>query len=358
MASVDAHHPAHAHGAKRKAILYIGNMFSRQHRGVTVIEILGPCLEERYEVHYASARRSRLMRLAEMLGTIIALRHRVSVVLIDTYSTLSFLYALIAARLCRLFSIPYIPILHGGNLPSRLERSPRASADLFHHAHINVAPSAYLQRAFRRRDYPVIRIPNIIALDDCPFRRRDACRPRLLYVRGFAAVYNPLMAVRVLAQLLTHYPDADLCMIGPDRDGMLEAAKGLAARLGCADRITFTGQLDKRDWHHRSEDYDILVNTPDFDNMPVSVIEAMALGLPVVSTNPGGIPDLIEDGTDGLLVPCGDAQTMAERIGYLVENPDVAVALADNARRKAELFDWRVVKSLWFELLDQIPDAA
>lgn len=338
---------------KQKAgeILYIGNIFSRQGRGVTVIETLGLCLEERYIVHYASGRRSRIARFLHMLVSVVGLRKRVSVVLIDTYSTLSFFYALAVSQLCRLLRVPYIPILHGGNLPARLARSPRSSQSIFGHSRVNVAPSKYLQRAFTERGYPVVCIPNSIALADYPFLRRNRFEPKLLYVRAFAAVYNPEMAIRTLNHLVKRYPNAGLCMVGPDRDGTLVPCRQLADKLGLGERVTFSGQLSKPEWHRLSESYDIFVNTSDFDNMPVSVVEAMALGMPVVSTDPGGMPDLVESGKTGLLVHCGDAEGMAECIGYLIEQPLEASLLAENARRKIAYLDWQIVKKQWFELL-------
>lgn len=334
-----------------REILYVGNIFSEHGRGVTVIETLGACLEERYTVHYASGKRSKAARLMHMLVSVFLLRKRVTVVLIDTYSTLSFVYAFAVSQMCRMFGIPYIPILHGGNLPSRLMRSPHISQSVFLYSRINVAPSKYLQREFSKMGYRVNRIPNTISLADCAFKQRDQYQPRLLYVRAFSAIYNSGMAIQALSHLVKRYPNAGLCMVGPDRDGTLGWCKKLTEELGLIERVKFMGQLSKPEWHRLSESYDIFLNTSNFDNMPVSVIEAMALGLPVVSTNPGGMADLIDNKTDGLLVRCGDAKGMAERIVQLLEKPHEARRLAENARKKVEYFDWQNLKKYWFELL-------
>ncbi|MGA8853272.1 MAG: glycosyltransferase family 4 protein, partial [Christiangramia sp.] len=87
------------------------------------------------------------------------------------------------------------------------------------------------------------------------------------------------------------------------------------------------------------------------DNTPVSVIEAMALGLPVVSTNVGGIPYLISNEENGLLVKPRDAEAMAKGILRLMENPELAENLSKKGRLKAEKFNWLEVKQLWLELL-------
>ena len=334
-----------------RGILYIGNIGSVQGKSVTVIETLGDRLEERYRVYRASGQRTRIARLLHMLASVVLLRKRTDVVLLDTYSTASFFYAVAVSQLCRLLAIPYVPILHGGRLPARLARSPFLSRRVFLHSVTNVAPSRYLEDEFRKHGFPVTTIPNSISIADLPFRRRERCRPRLLFVRALAGVYNPEMAIKVLARVSQHYPDAQLCMIGPERDGMLNRCMKLAKDLDCADRVLFTGKLKKSEWHRLSVGYDIFVNTTDFDNMPVSVVEAMALGLPVVSTDAGGIPALIRDGEDGLLVPRDDTAAMTERIFGLLEDPGLALQLAINARRKVERYDWEVVKHHWFRLL-------
>jgi len=159
------------------------------------------------------------------------------------------------------------------------------------------------------------------------------------------------MAIDVLHSLKKEYPEAHMCMVGPDKDGTLQKCKDLAKELGISASIEFTGRLSKEQWHELSKDYDVFVNTTNKDNMPVSVIEAMALGLPVVSTNPGGIPFLIDDGKHGSLVPVGDNDRMVEKIQFLIENPREALCIADNARQYVEQFSWERVKLKWNELL-------
>ena len=110
------------------------------------------------------------------------------------------------------------------------------------------------------------------------------------------------MAVDVLALLQKKYPTAKLCMIGPDKDGSLNKAKLLAKKRTIEDDIEFTGRLTKKQWNEKSRKFDVFINTTTIDNLPVSVIEAMALGLPVVSTNVGGIPFLIRNEENGFFI--------------------------------------------------------
>ncbi len=333
-----------------KIILYIGNHLSRNGGYPSVAESMAPLLEPEVRLHLVSRRKNQVLRLLDMLWAVLRYGRQEQPVVIDTYSTLNFYYALATGLLCRLLGIAYCCVLHGGNLPARLQKNPRWCRVLFGGTRENIAPSGYLQAAFQQAGYPTRLIPNFIPIKNYPFLQRHPLRPRLLWVRAFDATYNPGLAIRVLHQLSQHYPDAVLCMVGPDKDGSLATCQALAAELGVSNKVVFTGQLSKAAWIKLSEQYDIFINTTNFDNTPVSVIEAMSLGLPVVSTNVGGIPYLVEDGKSGLLVPKEDADAMCQAIKILLTNDMLASTLSMNARKKAEQFDWEVIQGKWLEI--------
>jgi glycosyltransferase involved in cell wall biosynthesis len=160
-----------------------------------------------------------------------------------------------------------------------------------------------------------------------------------------------MLAIRVVEQLLDHHPKVSLLMIGPDKDGSLAHCKRYAQENGLP--VSFTGRLSREEWTETSKDCSLLLNTTNFDNMPVSVIEAMALGLPIVSTNVGGMPYLVRDGVDGILLPPNDEKAMARAIQDLLADPERARKMAENARKKVERFDWREVAEQWRELLGE-----
>ena len=334
-----------------KTILYIGNKLAKHGITPTTIDTLGPRLEEYYQLYYASDKKGKIQRMADMVMRVFGKSRNLDFILIDTYATLNFWYAFAVAQVARLLNLKYIPILHGGNLPDRLSRNPRLCRMIFGHSFVNVAPSDYLGSAFRKAGFQIVRIPNFIQLDQYSFEPRTTIIPRLLWVRSLEQNYHPEMAIRVTKQLAETYPDCALCMVGPDKDGSLSVCTRLAAELGISDRVRFTGKLSKADWIALSTEYSVFINTTNYDNTPVSVIEAMALGLPVVSTNVGGIPYLVEDGKDGLLVNKGDVDGMANAIIHLVENKELAAEMVRNARKKVEQFDVEQVMRQWVELL-------
>jgi glycosyltransferase involved in cell wall biosynthesis len=335
----------------KKNLLYIGNKLAKHGLTVTSIETLGTLLErEGYNIFYASSKKNKFGRLADMLYTTIKYRKNVDYVLIDTYSTRNFWYALFVSQLCRLLDLKYIPKLHGGNLPLRLSKSPYLSRLIFKYAHCNITPSLYLLDAFKNMGFAeIVYIPNTIELHRYPFKKRTALSPKLLWVRSFASIYNPEMALRVFSEFKKQFPNSELCMVGPDKDGTLKKMREMAKSLRL--EVKFTGHLSKEEWVRLSADYDIFLNTAHFDNAPVSVIEAIALGLIVVTTNVGGISYLLKNNQSALLVNDNDVHGMVAALNGIMKDPALNERLITNAYEIIQSFDWEKVKIKWHALL-------
>ncbi len=332
-------------------LLYIGNKLSKSGSTATLIETLGNFLKkEGYKVKSVSNIQNKGLRLLDMLWQTFVNRNKIDVVLIDTYSTQNFYYAVAVAKTCRFFKIPYIPILSGGNLPVRLKTNLKLSKKLFEKAKINIAPSNYLFEAFKKEGYTNLSyIPNTIEIKNYPFKSRKKITLKLLWVRSFSKLYHPKLALKIVEELQNKGYHVSLCMVGPEKDGSLQECKQLSEKKQLP--ITFTGMLTQKEWLKLSEKYDLFINTTNFDNTPVSVIEAMALGLPVVSTNVGGLPYLIENNKTGILVNPNDKEVFVKAILDLYHHPEKAIIIAQNARQKAEKFSWEIVKKKWNEIL-------
>ena len=253
------------------------------------------------------------------------------------------------SRICRILRLKYIPILHGGNLPERLSKNPRLCDSIFKYSECNVSPSHYLRSVFQEFGYTnTVFIPNAIDIQRYPNHDKEYDIPRLFWLRSFSKIYNPKLAVSVLNQIRHHYKEAELCMVGPDSDGSRKAIEDYAKELDL--NVTFTGKLDKQDWIDLSKNYNIFINTSNFDNMPVSVLEAMALGFPIVSTNVGGMPYLMENEVHGLLVNPDNEMEMSKGVKTVFENLETRDYIIKNARELAETFDWTKVKSKWHNI--------
>jgi glycosyltransferase involved in cell wall biosynthesis len=290
-----------------------------------------------------------------MLQTVWRVRHCYQVAHVDLFSGRAFLWAEAVCWLLRRLHKPYLLTLRGGNLPTFAQRQPDRVTRLLQNATTVTTPSRYLLETMQPYRPDLLLLPNPLDLKRYPFRLRGQPMPTLIWLRAFHHIYNPSLTVRVLAALLPAYPNAQLTMVGPDKgDGSFQATQSLAKQLGIADLVQFPGGVPKAavpDWLNRG---DIFLNTTNVDNTPVSVLEAMACGLPVVSTDVGGIPYLLDHGHDALLAPPEDAEALAAAVRTLLENPDLAARLSANGRRKVDAFGWDTVLPQWENLFYKV----
>lgn len=334
-------------------IVYIGNILSGHGKSKSFIELLSSKLNSDYQIAVASTEKNKIFRFVEMIFTVFKNRKRTTVVLLDTYSTSAFWYSFFVSLECKLFSIPYVPILHGGDLPGRYKTSPGVVRFLLKNAVTVVSPSVYLLNYFKSEGFEVTYIPNFIEIDQYPFKVRPDLKLRILWVRAFHDIYNPTLAIEVLKKLSKETEEASLCMVGAFKDNSINSVRELIARYALELKVEITGILKKEDWVKMAKDFDIFINTTNVDNMPISIIEAMALGLPIVSTNVGGIPYLVTDCKTGLLVEAANPDAMAAAIVRLIGEKNLADSLIKEARTMVENFDWNKIKHAWYEILDR-----
>lgn len=332
-------------------ILYIGNDLTKKTNYNSSMNTLIKHLSKSgIKVYRASSLTNKLLRLLDMLFTVFKYRNKVKYIIIDTFSTTNFYYALFVSQLARILSIKYISILHGGNLPNRLKKNEILSKLIFANSYKNVAPSNYLKSEFEKYGYIVQFIPNILDFHSYKFKIRRSIKPKLLWVRAFDKIYNPKLAIEVLYLLKQKFSSALLTMVGPKRDESYNDVIKLIENYNLRDSVTLTGVLKKEAWHKISVKSDILINTTNIDNTPVSLTEAMALGMPIISTDVGGIPFLIENYVDGILVKKNDPVEMTEKILELI-NTKIGCQISLNAREKVRNFSPDSVIPKWLKLL-------
>jgi glycosyltransferase involved in cell wall biosynthesis len=291
--------------------------------------------------------------LIDIITTIIKKRREIDILIIHTFGGPSFIIEAAASRLGRLFGHRVIMFLHGGAFPQFMANFPRWTQRVLGRAHTIVAPSGYLARAIELYGFQARIIPNIINISAYPYQSRSQLQPKLFWMRSFHDVWNPLMGVRVLARVRERYPKATLVMAGQDK-GLQAEARKLADEIGVGGAVRFPGYLNLADKIEEFSRADIFINTNRIDNMPVALIEACAIGLPVVTTNVGGIPYLFADGETALFVRDDDDQQMAEAIRTLLENPALAAKLSVEARLLAERSSWDQVRPKWEVMFQKV----
>jgi glycosyltransferase involved in cell wall biosynthesis len=362
-------------------ILLVGNHLSGAGFNPGVCEGLADRLRRRgWQVLTTSHRPGRLARGCDMLGTVWRARHAYDLAHVDVYSGKAFLWAEAVCRLLRLSGKPYVVTLRGGDLARFARQRSRRTAKLLRGAAAVTTPSRFLfehlgcigpavhrstlpatssrlRRPLGSAAEPIGRatachlIPNPVDVGAYRFRPRCEVEPRLVWLRAFHRIYQPELAVAVLSALVREFPDVRLAMIGPDKgDGSLARTRRAVERCGLSRRVEFLGAAAKSSLPVLLDRGDIFLNTSRIDNTPVSVLEAMAGGLCIVSTSAGGMAYLLRHEWDALLTPPDRPPEMAAAVRRLLHEPALAGQLSQNARRNVEPYDWPAVLPLWERL--------
>ncbi len=256
----------------------------------------------------------------------------------------SFLLApLPAILIARALGKPVVLNYRSGQAPDHLRRS-RIARWALARVDRNVVPSRFLVDVFRSFGIAASIIPNIVSADRFAFRERRPLRPRFLSTRNFDALYNVSCTLRAFRLIQDARPDASLTLVG---GGPQEASlRTLVAELGLR-QVTFAGRVPPGEIPRYYAEHDIYIQSPDIDNMPASIIEAYACGLPVVSTNAGGVPAILTSGVHGLLAPVDDHQALAEHAVRLLSDQALAERLIAAARQVANECTWERVRHDW-----------
>jgi glycosyltransferase involved in cell wall biosynthesis len=269
---------------------------------------------------------------------------RADVVHVFSAAYTSFLLAPLPAVLAaRALHKPVVLNYRSGEAPDHLARSAVARRAL-RSVDLNVVPSPFLVDVFRGFGIAAETISNLVDLDRFTFRDRYPLRPRLVSTRNFEPLYNVACTLRAFRLVQDRYPDASLTLVGGgSQEGALRA---LASELKL-QHVTFAGRVDPQAIADCYAANDIYVQSPNIDNMPTSIVEAFASGLPVVSTEAGGIPAILTSGRHGLLAPIGDHAALGAHVIRLLDNPDCARRLARAAYATCERCTWPAVRGEW-----------
>jgi glycosyltransferase involved in cell wall biosynthesis len=277
-----------------------------------------------------------LLRLGASIG-------RADVLHIFTPGYLAFYLAPAPALLlARLLGKPAILNYHDGRAENHLAAWPMARS-LMRLATTIVVPSDYLVDVFRRFGLHAIRIHNV-AETQLPYRDRRRPRPVFLHNRGLASEYNPACTLLAFSIVQQRYPDARLTIAhdGPLRPALEDLARCLGLR-----QTQFVGSVSPGSMAALYDSADIYLMSPNADNMPLSLLECFAAGLPVVSSDAGGIPNMVQDQVNGLLFAIDDHQAMAACALRMLEEPGLASRLAANAQAQCDRYAWSEIGPQW-----------
>ena len=270
------------------------------------------------------------------------------VIHIFSASYLSFLIAPTPAILVsKLYGKKTLLNYHSGEAEDHLRRWRRSTIPILNSVDKIVVPSEYLVRVFSMFGLDAHAIYNIIDLDKFEFRERTPLRPVFLSNRNLEIHYGVDCVLRAFNLIQQQIPEAVLTIVG---DGsQREALENLKSELNLRN-ISFTGRIEHDDIYAHYSASDIFLNASRIDNQPLSIIEAFACGLPIVTTAAGGIPDMVTDGETGFVVPVGDYKALANRALDLLTRQNTAMQMVQQARAECAKYTWSVMCEQWLNM--------
>jgi glycosyltransferase involved in cell wall biosynthesis len=335
-------------------ILYIGNFLNNinGHYDGPNVQVVKILKNLGHNVKISGTSGSQIVRFLQFIKSLFAgYLSKTNLIIIDVFSTKAFYFAVIICFMASKLGLKYLLILHGGNLPVRFEKSKFLSKLMLQNANSVVSPSGYLSKsAFDFFGTNVFIIPNKIEVGVYPPPRNH--KNQIFWVRSISSIYNPEMAIEMLNYLNKYNLVFELIMIGPGDSIRINAIKELVAKLNLGHQVFIKGKMDRDQWHKIACEGKYFINTTYVDNTPSSVIEAMALGLIPISTNVGGIPFILEDSYDCILVEPNDAKSMAKAIFQIETNSFMRERFKINIRNKFnKVYNEKVIINNWEKII-------
>jgi glycosyltransferase involved in cell wall biosynthesis len=258
------------------------------------------------------------------------------------------LFAAPAIWIGSLRGVPVVVNYRGGDAEAFFARGFGRIRPTLARARAVIVPSGFLHAIFEKYGVAASIVPNIVSLE--AFRPADTtpAAPHLLVTRNLEPIYDVGTALRAFAIVAERHPDARLTVAGsgPDR----EKLERLAQELGVARQVRFTGPLENSELPALYRAATIAVNSSLVDNFPISLLEAMASGVPIVSTDVGGIPYLVEHEGTALLVRPGTPVVLADAVLRLLEDRSLASRLRAAGIEAAQRYAWPRVRADLFDV--------
>jgi glycosyltransferase involved in cell wall biosynthesis len=303
-----------------------------------------------FRVGIITKARSGFGRLLDVAFRCVTLFFRYDSVFVNVYGDRAFIYESLAVFSARVLKRRIVLLIHNGQMVEFVRHWPGWTHFVFSQADLILVPHRFLYDQLSSLGLHIDgTIPNFIDVNRYRFRERSSLSPRFLYLRGMYPYYNPQMAIRAFALIQNEHPDASLTLAGEEGKESTTCRR-LVSDLNLRN-VTFVGMVPNDQIPMLAEQHDIHLHTSRVENMPVTVIEMWACGLPIVGTDVGGMPYLIRNWIDGILVRSEDHHAMADACLKLLCNPELARTFSRNGRSRAEELSWEKIKPLWEKAL-------
>jgi glycosyltransferase involved in cell wall biosynthesis len=266
-----------------------------------------------------------------------------------------FLFAAPAVGAANRHGVPVIVNYRGGLAREFLRRSAKRVLEVLRWADALVVPTQFLKEVFAEYGVEARVIPNVVDIDvfaPAAEPRALAGGPHIVVTRNLEPIYGVDTALRAVALLRKPFPGLRMSIAGtgPER----AALEQLSTSLGLSNAVQFTGRLEVAQMVALLRDADIALNSSRVDNTPNALLEAAACGVPIVTTDAGGIPYLLQHSKNAWLAPVDSAEQLAAGMERVLTDEPLRRSLRDSALALANSCSWPVVRSQWLELYEQL----
>lgn len=282
------------------------------------------------------------------IGSLLARVPKFDVIHIFSASYFSFLLAPTPAILIsKLFRRKTLLNYHSGEAEDHLQRWRRTAIPTLRLADEIAVPSDYLVEVFARFELVAKPVYNLIDTSTFCFRERSTLRSVFLSNRNFEKHYGVDRVLRAFAIIQERIPQARLIIAGdgPERSALENLARDLTLQ-----HTEFTGRVSHERVVELYDSADIFLNASEIDNQPLSLLEAFACGLAVITTDAGGIPYMVTPERTALVVPRGDYRQLAECAFRLLDDSALAQRLIEQARAECRKYEWASVGQQWLNI--------
>lgn len=240
---------------------------------------------------------------------------------------------------------------HSGEAEDHLERWRGTAIPTLRLVDSLIVPSVYLERVFARFGLQAKAIFNLIETKEFKFRERRTLRPIFLSNRNLETHYGVDRVLRAFQIIQQRFPEAVLTVAG---DGSQRTALEKLSQSLALKNVSFVGRIPPHQIRDFYDAADIYLNGSEIDNQPLSLLEAFACGLPIVTTDAGGIPDIVSDGETGFLVPRDNYQLLAERAINLLDDPALAEKFARKGKLECHKYSWALLRDAWMDVYEEL----
>ena len=301
--------------------------------------------KEGFNVEIFNTKRNAIIRLVLILSLLVKVR-KFDVIHIHGCSGLGFypiIIGIISSKL--IYSKKTIITFHGGGIESFISKRKNFIVRFFKKADYITVMSSFLHQAFSKILINTVILRNIIDIEIIKESHNNYSQIKLLSIRNISTNYNIPDIIEAYKIIKDTYQNALLKIIGNG-----ELCQTIKKRCIEFPNIEFIGALPNNMIPEMIRDSNIFITVPNQDNQPISILEAWANGTIVISTNVGGVPDMITHKKNGLLVDVNSPQQIANQIFWIVENPEFAKSIIEEGKLEVTKYLWEKTGPLLIDL--------